>query len=162
MITIFYTCLYLFLYQFSGVDMKYYIFLGISIIVVTKGLNGFKFVPLKYLKIFEMKYSFQNLLELFACIIFIGYYYINVGILMKVDSIITLPSLIIFSIFHALLQSVKKIIMYSVIVVLFSMIIGLEIISIILEKNINFKYVEKYDIYEILSGFIDKYRFQAL
>lgn len=48
--------------------------------------------------------------------------------------------------------------MYSVIVVLFSMIIGLEIISIILEKNINFKYVEKYDIYEILSGFIDKYQ----
>lgn len=108
MITIFYTCLYLFLYQCSGVDMKYYIFLGISIIVVTKGLNGFKFVPLKYLKIFEMKYSFQNLLELFACIIFIGYYYINVGILMKVDSIITLPSLIIFFYFSCFITECEK------------------------------------------------------
>lgn len=96
------------MYQFSGVDMKYYIFLGISIIVVTKGLNGFKFVPLRYLKIFEMKYSVQNLLELFACTIFFGYYYIKVGLLMKVDSIITLPSLIIFFCFSTFITQSEK------------------------------------------------------
>lgn len=48
--------------------------------------------------------------------------------------------------------------MFSVLIVLFPMIIGLETISIILEKNINSKYVEKNNINEIMEHFIDKYQ----
>ncbi|CAM2754439.1 hypothetical protein [Erysipelothrix tonsillarum] len=84
--------------------MKYYIFLGISIIVVAKGLYGYKFKPLRYLKMFEMEYSFQNLLELFACAMFLIYYYIKIGSIIDADSIITLPSLIIFFYFSVFIS----------------------------------------------------------
>lgn len=104
MINIFYTTLYIFLYQFSEIDLNYYVFLGISIMVIVKGLNGHKFSPFRYLKIFDIKYSSKNILEMFACVEFFVYYYLKNGVINNLESIVTLPSLIIFFYFASFIS----------------------------------------------------------
>lgn len=103
MVRLFYTVLYILCFQVLNISTNFYIIVGLGLLALIGGILGHKFRPLNYLKMFDIKIQKDNYFELFAIILFLGYYYYRLDILSAYSSLITFPSSVILM-FYSFLQ----------------------------------------------------------
>lgn len=108
MITLFYTFIYIFLFEFLEINLKFYVFLGWGIFVLIKGFLGYRFEPLNYLNLFKISLSNDNYYELVSVILFLFYFYLKKEILTNMTTIITFPSLVIFIFYSSVINDKRE------------------------------------------------------